>query len=125
MFNTNKINKDLVAVSYSGADGPGIAIRKSGKVFYGKEELAVDFVNGSTLVINEHVLKRYGLKLQVNKKYTRPMCEIKFKYKNKSTNNRWKTVTCLMRSFDECKAWYNLDDPKTQYKIISNTTINP
>lgn len=65
MIATRKINKDTVAVLSFGAYPASIAIRKSGRDYFGTEKDAVHFEEDK-LVINKKVLNHYGLSLEVN-----------------------------------------------------------
>lgn len=64
MMATKKVNKDTVAVLSFGADPVLIALRKSGKVYYGTEKTVVRFKEDK-LVIDRKVLSQYGLSLEI------------------------------------------------------------
>lgn len=62
MFSTKKINKNVVAVIYSGVDAPCIALRPSGKQYYGTETQLVGFnAEGTELIIDRAVADEYGI----------------------------------------------------------------
>lgn len=65
MIATRKINKDTVAVLSFGVYPASIAIRKSGRDYFGTEKDVVHFEEDK-LVINKKVLDHYGLSLEVN-----------------------------------------------------------
>lgn len=60
MLITKKISKENVLVSF---DLNKIYIRKSGKAYFGKEELLVEITEDS-IIINEEVANKYGLDLK-------------------------------------------------------------
>ena len=64
MIATKKVNKDTVAVLSFGADPVLIALRKSGKVYYGTEKTVVRFKEDK-LVIDRKVLSQHGLSLEI------------------------------------------------------------
>ena len=64
MMATKKVNKDTVAVLSFGAYPVSIALRKSGKAYYGTEKNAVRFEEDK-LVINRKVLSQHGLSLEI------------------------------------------------------------
>ena len=64
MFMTKKINKNTVAVLFGGVETPSIALRKSGKAYYGTEEGAI-YLCEDKIVINKPVAEKYGLKVVV------------------------------------------------------------
>lgn len=62
MFSTKKINRDTVAVIYSGADSVSIDLRASGKQFYGTEKPLVYFnPEGTELIVDRAVADEFGL----------------------------------------------------------------
>ena len=61
MLNTEKINKDTVAVSFHPYE---IMLRKSGRVYFGKEKTVVNIVDG-TIYIHSDVAKEFGLEVKV------------------------------------------------------------
>ena len=61
MLNTEKINKDTVAVSFHPYE---IMLRKSGRAYFGKEETVASIVNG-TLYIDVDVAKEFDLEVKV------------------------------------------------------------
>ena len=46
------------------------------------------------------------------------MVEVTFKYRDKYTNGRWNTQSCVVSSIEECKRIYGLG-VDCDYKIIS------
>ena len=60
MLITKKISKENVLVSF---DLNKIYIRKSGKAYFGKEELLVEITEDS-IIINEEVANKYKLDLK-------------------------------------------------------------
>ncbi len=64
MFTTSKISKDTVAVLYNAPDKTGIAIRKSGRAYFGTEKYAVTVMDGK-IVIDKSVLEQFGLNLEI------------------------------------------------------------
>ncbi len=65
MFSTKKINENTVAVIYYGADNASIALRKSGKAYFGTEEDVVHFEKNE-LIVNKSVAAKYGIKIKTN-----------------------------------------------------------
>ena len=60
MLITKKISKENVLVSF---DLNKIYIRKSGKAYFGKEELLIEIIEDS-IIINEEVANKYKLDLK-------------------------------------------------------------
>ena len=61
MFETRKITKDLVVVTY---DATEMRVRYSGKKYFGTEKCFAS-IKGSKLTINKEVLDKYGIELEV------------------------------------------------------------
>lgn len=59
MLQTRKINKKLVAVSFEPTE---IMLRKSGKVYFGKEKYLANIKDGK-LYIHEDVAKEFGIEI--------------------------------------------------------------
>lgn len=65
MIATRKVNKNVVAVLSFGVYPASMALRNSGRDYYGTEKDVVHFEEDK-LVINKKVLDHYGLSLEVN-----------------------------------------------------------
>ena len=61
MLQTKKIGKDLCAVAF---DPTEILLRKSGKQYFGKEQILVK-LNGDKLIVDKSVAKEFGIELEV------------------------------------------------------------
>jgi len=64
MIATRKVNKNVVAVLSFGVYPASMALRNSGRDYYGTEKDAVHFEEDK-LVINKKVLDHFGLSLEV------------------------------------------------------------
>ena len=51
------------------------------------------------------------------------MYKITFKYRDRFSNGKWNTQTCVMSSVEECIEWYGLG-VDCEYKIISKERVN-
>ena len=63
MILTKKVNKDTVCV-LDNYPNPTLGLRKSGKEMYGQHEIAAEISDGK-LVVDENVLKKYGIGLDI------------------------------------------------------------
>lgn len=61
MFTTNKISKDLVAVTH---DSKQMCIRRSGRKYFGKEKCVALLTEGK-LIIDKKALDEFGLELKI------------------------------------------------------------
>jgi hypothetical protein len=52
------------------------------------------------------------------------MVHIKFKYRDEYSRGRWNTQECTVRSVEECKQIYGLDNGDCEYEILEVKEAN-